>query len=811
MNLDFTPSSLIKMVSHWISREHSNGNIKPMIAPFIWGAPGIGKAQPLDSKILTPDGWTTMGDITVGATVYAYDGSRSKVLGVYPQGTLDIYEVQFADGRTVECCDQHLWNVWVCRHRSRGWETLRTCDIRHRMEHNTGAAAIHHVPLVSKFINKSDAPLPIHPYVLGALIGDGSIGNNGIRFTSNDQEIVNKIASHLPVGTVVSNQPHHPLAYGIVTKRGETNPTLNHLRALGLAGSVANTKFIPPIYLNTNHEMKHQLLQGLMDTDGTVSSSGSLSYCTTSEQLAHDVQQLVWSLGGIASITPKFPTYAYQNEKRRGQIAYTVNIRISKQSDFVSLSRKRDNLSENYQYSDLRLKIESITYIGKKPAQCIMIDHHQHLYVTDNFIVTHNTDLVRDIAKMMSCRIVAMHLPQYDPNDLKGIPIMGDDGQVKWMPTSYLPQQHRVRVDTETDYTAELQWQYATDIAVYLLDQDGNEIVTHNDPSRTDSNNANVVINNPERGKWTVSVSDFPIDAYEMVIVDKAIIFLDELSAADHGTQKAALQLVLDRRVGEYDVPMGVPIIAAGNREGDGAFIQPLSDPLANRFQHATLVPSVDDFIEWGMFNNVRPEILGYVKAFPDGLFNYDPSALGEGEYGFSTPRSLVMLSQQYEDIEFYTDMANGDELEGLRLRLASFAGLIGKTDASTLTGYIEIMHELPSVEDITSGSVTELPNVERSKSFGILYSLLQNMKRIHDKCNIKELSKDEHPVEWTQGRDNILDFITNNFSKETGTWAGTMMFQQMKFTSSALRSTAGLRFTDKFVNIMTQVGRVRR
>jgi len=420
------------------------------------------------------------------------------------------------------------------------------------------------------------------------------------------------------------------------------------------------------------------------------------------------------------------------------------------------------------------------------------------------------TDIVRSMAKTMSCRVVALHLPQYDPTDLKGIPVMIDD-RVKWMSSDYLPQQKRIRVDVGSEYTVKLQWQYATDLAVYMLDQDGNEIVTHNDPSRTDSNNASIEITNPLRGTWKATVSDFPIDAYEMVIVDKAIIFLDELSAADHGTQKAALQLVLDRRVGEYDVPMGVPIIAAGNRESDGAFIQPLSDPLANRFQHVTLGPSVDDYIEWGMVNNVRPEILGYVKAFPEGLFNYDPSALGEGNYGFSTPRSLTMLSNQYEPIEFYTDMANGDELEGLRLRLAAFSGLIGKSDAAALTGYLEVMHELPSVEDITSGLITELPDVERSKSFGLLYSLLQNMKQLHDQYNIKALDKSDHPEGWEHGRDNILDFITNNFSKETGTWAGSMMFQQMGFISKDLRSEAGLRFVDKFVNIMTQSGRSRR
>lgn len=426
------------------------------------------------------------------------------------------------------------------------------------------------------------------------------------------------------------------------------------------------------------------------------------------------------------------------------------------------------------------------------------------------------TEIIRTIAASRTSRLIPLHLPQYDPTDLKGIPVKGDDGRIRWMPTSYLPQQRKILIGSDYGFDVELDWDYAESIAVYVFDKDGEEIASCNDPVAADYGYPNIHAERIALGKWRVS-ADLGPDAHEVIIVDKAIIFLDELSAAEPSTQNAALQLVLDRRVGEYDVPYSVPIISAGNREDDGAFVQALSHPLVNRFGHVTLVPNSDDWIEWGVHSDLRPEILGMIKAYPDALFEYDEdvrATLVNGQYGFTTPRTWKFMSDQYADLDTFINMVGGGTdsnrlREAERLRLTAFAGIIGKKWASAFIGYIQIMHELPSADSIMRGDAKVLPDVERSKSFGLLFSLVQKLKREFKTRYNPDLPNDKQSPTWITHRDNILDFITNNFDVEMGTWAGAVVFQDSDAnTARGLRGEAMMRFSTKFVHTMTRLGR---
>jgi len=311
---------------------------------------------------------------------------------------------------------------------------------------------------------------------------------------------------------------------------------------------------------------------------------------------------------------------------------------------------------------------------------------------------------------------------------------------------------------------------------------------------------------------WTIELESVPDVSVRMNIEEKAILFLDEISTSEPAVQNAALQLVLDRRVGEYSLPHSTPVVSAGNREGDGAFIQGLSHPLANRFAHITLQPDVDDFIEWGMHNAVNPIILGYVKAFPDSLSSYDPKALTNGNYGFSTSRTLTMLSDQYEPIEFFESISSASpenrKTEARHMQMAMFAGIIGEKEALRFADYVTMMHSLPSVVDIMTGKETKITNIERSKSFGLLYSLIQNLKMQYDKYYDETKGNEEQSDQWTIPKDNIINFITDNFSKEAGSWAATVIFQQMKLPSKAMRSDAIMRFAQKNIDVMTRVAR---
>lgn len=420
------------------------------------------------------------------------------------------------------------------------------------------------------------------------------------------------------------------------------------------------------------------------------------------------------------------------------------------------------------------------------------------------------TEIVRQIAMSRGSRIVALHLPQFDPTDIKGIPVRMDDGTIRWVPSSYLPQEKVFYIgnrDDEVKLTAEFE--YAVDIAIFVYDRDDELVSRFNDPTLPDVGPASFRIQNQGKS-WSILAADLPEDAYKVVIEDKAIIFLDELSSADPSTQNAALQLVLDRRVGEYDVPSSSPVIAAGNREDDGAFVQTLSHPLCNRFTHYTLKPNADDWIEWAIYSKVAPEVIGLIKWDPDALFDYEPDALTNGHYGFATPRTWKFLSDQFEPIEFYKDMTNGDLTRAEALRMADFAGIVGQKRASQFVGYLQVMHDLPSPAEVISGEKTSIGDIERSKSFGLLYGLVFNLEHYFEKYYDDEKKPDQQGDEWSKARDNILDFITNNFDAESASWAVAVVMHKTGVEIKALRSEAFLRMSRKFVGVLSQIARKR-
>ena len=360
------------------------------------GSPGVGKAQPLDAKILTPTGWILMGDIDVGNTVIAADGTPTTVTGVYPQGEKDIYEIKFHDGSTTRACGDHLWKVWFTKDKNRTNRqqphVISTDEIAEILEADINVAVDLYIPPAGE-----DTILPLPPYLLGALLGDGGLTHH-ISFTSADEEIVERVGLLLEGDYKLVKRSEIEYSITIPRVTGVANQLNNYktvLDQMGLYGKKSSEKFIPFQYMLGSLKQKFELIRGLMDTDGTVDKRGIPSYTTTSQQLALDIQQLVWSIGGIASISTRNPTYTYLGEKLVGAKAYTLNIAFKCPKDLFHLNRKKDRA--RVMHADgrvtLRRRVQSIHLVSTEPAQCIMVDHPDHLYVTDNYIVTHNTFL----------------------------------------------------------------------------------------------------------------------------------------------------------------------------------------------------------------------------------------------------------------------------------------------------------------------------------------------------------------------------------------------------------------------------------
>lgn len=383
-----------------------------------------GKAQPLDAKIHTPSGWKTMGEMKVGMIVTDPSGGTAKVLGVFPQGKKDVYRITFSDGSSTQCCDDHLWRIrYVNRggHASSRIVSLR--DIRKGLEtENSFGYPRHFIPMTHP-VKYRWSCLPLHPYLIGALLGDGylgtSDGNGGqIKFASADQEILDRVNECLPDGcTLVSRGG---VNYDICGGGRGTGPSgvKAVLRDLGLLGTRSATKFIPTRFLRASIEDRISLLQGLMDTDG-YSAPHCSEYSTVSLQLSNDFVELVQSLGGRATTRREVKFYSYNGELKQGQDCYTSRVILPRSINLFLLSRKIERYDKRNREEPYR-KVVSVVKVGKKTCQCISVNTKHSLYLTDDFIVTHNTFF------SMTCFAEAVRNPEFE--DYRLIHMDPEDG-----------------------------------------------------------------------------------------------------------------------------------------------------------------------------------------------------------------------------------------------------------------------------------------------------------------------------------------------------------------------------------------------
>ena len=364
------------------------------------GSAGTGKAQPLYCNVLTPSGWTTMGEINPGDKILAADGTVCSVVNTYPQdGLRPVFEITFHDGSKTRCDENHLWEVWVPASSKKTIKQVISLKEIIRLKSFWGSRAKNsRMSLSIDVCSPIELPQQQHtipPYVLGALLGDGCItGTANPSFATKDIEILQKlIAETRDLCTIVACDDVNYRLNGL--NKGQTSPLVATLTELGLYGTYSNTKFIPEEYINDSIENRWELIRGLFDTDGTAGKKGDITYSTTSKQMALQIQQIIWSLGGTCSISERAPFYKDKKTKDRvyGLISYTLNVRHSAPKNFFHLTRKRERVLECHAKGRIKLRrrIKDIKYVGLEQTKCILIDHPSHLYITDNYIVTHNT------------------------------------------------------------------------------------------------------------------------------------------------------------------------------------------------------------------------------------------------------------------------------------------------------------------------------------------------------------------------------------------------------------------------------------
>jgi phosphate starvation-inducible protein PhoH len=419
------------------------------------GQAGSGKANWVETPVLTPDGPKRMGDIQPGDYVISENGTPIKVIQTFPQGPQDIFLVTFSDGSTTHCTKDHLWNV-ISRdnmhskfnrngnpnHNYKQYKTYSLSEIINKGL-KKGNRDKWFIPLTSP-VEFNNQDVDLDPYVMGCLLGDGSlIGTPNITttddfiinyfkeyFNKNDIHVTpsyeNSITYYISYGKnkrikynnvifdgVLSLQKYLNISTSTYYKRVNNgtiiieeleNPLTVILKKYDLYNKNSFNKHIPKEYLYNSIDNRISLLQGLLDTDGWIEvnkNSSTVYFCTTSTPLKDDIIYLVNSLGGVCSVNEKLGKYKAKGEKeyKTTSLNYRISISFSNndiKSKLFRLERKQSLVQPSKNI--INRSISNIEYVFTDNAQCILVDSDTHLYLTDNCIVTHNTLVACQVA-----------------------------------------------------------------------------------------------------------------------------------------------------------------------------------------------------------------------------------------------------------------------------------------------------------------------------------------------------------------------------------------------------------------------------
>lgn len=352
----------------------------------ILGAGGTGKQMPNNTLVLTPTGYKKLSDLLVGDYVIGDDGNPTRIVSITPTSKLKNWKFIFKDGTSATSCEEHNWKVQTQKLKSLNkWRVMQTKDmidkINNHRTYKSRKGHYYEIPLVSSVHFTPKKKLILDPYLLGCFLGDSHFTHTGsvkfaVGFTEHKEWL-----NLLPEYKLASRSPNSTCDYYMFYQ------FKNEIKELGLNGKTRNEKFIPEEYLYSSIKDRISLLQGLMDTDGSVnkkqSNSIKVSFSNCNKNIIDGVVWLVRSLGGLTTVTLD------KRIKYKNGVCYQVNIQLSKYNPF-RLPRKA-NIWDSYKIKNPSKKIVSAEYVGEIEGRCLQVDNKNHCYVVEDFIVTHNS------------------------------------------------------------------------------------------------------------------------------------------------------------------------------------------------------------------------------------------------------------------------------------------------------------------------------------------------------------------------------------------------------------------------------------
>lgn len=438
------------------------------------------------------------------------------------------------------------------------------------------------------------------------------------------------------------------------------------------------------------------------------------------------------------------------------------------------------------------------------------------------------SQIAQQIATAAGIAFIDIRLSQMDPTDLRGMPYptyQGGREGVRWSTPYQLPQ------DLDLDFIETIP--EACDHRIAIANPIGSNgihyctspkvLVTSLTPGAVAKIIPQYVVNDDEEtlyfnedGESSTDVAFgepkmLPIlDRVFVMLVDgdgnmvpgrvrvkvkgkvKGIIALEEFNSADQTVMAASYQFLLDRRLGEYVIPDGFAVMAMGNRETDKGLTFKLPSPASNRFVHYEMKSSTKDWLDWAYTANIHPQVVGFITAFEDQLFDFDPAAAAKA---FATPRTWEKVSNIL--------WANPD-LSSLIFQ-AHVCGAVGMGAGSNFVEHCEHAKDLPRAGDILSGKITDLNSekisVQYALTVSMVYELQQELDTFKHKRDYKK--SDAYLLEWMPKADRFMSFVMKNFKPDVTVMAVRLAVNNRKLPFHTSKMEGFIAFARRHRNVV--------
>ena len=404
---------------------------KPVSSFLFTGSTGVGKLVSDDTlvPVYVEDGsvaWKRHGDLVPGDRVFQRDGVVQDVLGVFPNPKQDIYRLTLWDDRTLDVGGPHLWPVYTSKMRSNKHagksvqpKIMTTLEMIEKGVVRTypGSDREHlkfFIP-ANGAVQWPEQVLEIDPYVLGVFLGNGALTQSQLTLSSDDPAVVSRVGESLGVMPKKKSKGDYNWLFPTGEKRGTKDRLIQtadfFASTPSLIGCYSADRRIPEQYMTASVEQRWELVRGLFDTDGTVNGSTgrfNVSYSTFSKGLAEDIRSLLFSLG----VSNTLKIWTRTKDDGRVLVEYDIHVKVGNEdkAQFFWLPRKRQIAERAAVETAGRSRVKKFDMVGIKSieklpeqqsASCIYVSGNEHLYQAGEFIVTHNTEMTKQLARLL--------------------------------------------------------------------------------------------------------------------------------------------------------------------------------------------------------------------------------------------------------------------------------------------------------------------------------------------------------------------------------------------------------------------------